>query len=293
MEKKLIVLFLLVFVSLAICGCSSKLYFIVCPTEIAPEKTSESALIRLRERLVAYWAIAVEKDSNSNIIPARHYRYKHDRFLFGSKIGEDDNISFRDPTSILNKIIIDTPGTEKAIAIRKDYDESWRIYWLTEKDVENLKTAGENGVLYLPHYDSLPKFDGPFCHSRPYNENQDASGFSYSVKFMNLGKDKISVLPFKLNEFEESKVSSDIIVIHSNGSVVQRYFCSKPNEKASFKWYNDTLHEKNNTDVLFDIPSEFSSKNGRAIIFQIDARKKQVKVKYEIYDEKTGQSYIK
>ena len=50
-------------------------------------------------------------------------------------------------------IIIKDINRPIGIAIKKTVDNDWRIYWLQDPDIKDLR---KEGVVYLPPYEDLP-----------------------------------------------------------------------------------------------------------------------------------------
>ncbi|MEI6127237.1 MAG: hypothetical protein WCQ99_11875, partial [Pseudomonadota bacterium] len=86
------------------------------------------------------------------IIPVQHYRYNHDDITVENPL----KVSFKEPLTVSSIIIIDSPKKQLGIAIKKKKDESWRVYWASNKDLVEAPVADDVGVIYLPPYETLP-----------------------------------------------------------------------------------------------------------------------------------------
>ena len=137
--------FILVFTS-----CSSGIRFVVCPNEIAEKMKMESDVGERKELLFGlnYRVIVVHKTPSNIIVPVQHFRPEH---TFGYRT-HPKTVSFENPLMLGTLIIIGKLQKPLGIAIKDNGDINWRIYWLKDADIKELRN---NGVVYLPPYNRL------------------------------------------------------------------------------------------------------------------------------------------
>jgi hypothetical protein len=137
--------FILVFAS-----CSSGIRFVVCPNEIAEKMKMESDVGERKELLFGlnYRVIVVHKTPSNKIVPVQHFRPEH---TFGYRT-HPKTVSFENPLMLGTLIIIGKLQKPLGIAIKDNGDINWRIYWLKDADIKELRN---NGVVYLPPYNRL------------------------------------------------------------------------------------------------------------------------------------------
>jgi hypothetical protein len=132
-------------------GCTSGVRFYVCPHELALEMKSKTNMGQKKEVLAHqdFRVIVVKIDKDGEISVVQHYRPEH---TFSDRV-HHRSVSYDDPLTLTALIIVDEISTTDGIAIKKLNDSDWRIYWLKDSDIKELK---ETGVVYLPPYDDLP-----------------------------------------------------------------------------------------------------------------------------------------
>lgn len=143
-------LFMLIGSTIILGGCSSGIRFFVCPYEFSTEMKSESDIGQRREILVGldYRVLVVHIDENGEIVPIQHYRPEH---TFGNRTHPLE-VSYEKPLTLTALVIINEVQKPMGIAIKKVSDIDWRIYWLKDADIKELRN---NGVVYLPPYNRL------------------------------------------------------------------------------------------------------------------------------------------
>lgn len=136
---------------LVLSGCSSGLRFLVCPSEIAEKMKMEVDIAQRKELLwgLDYLVLAADKNPQNETIPVQHYRPEH---TFGNRIHSIE-VSFDKPQAIGAQIIVTDINVPKGIAIKKLKDRFWRIYWLKDTDIDEIR---KTNVVYLPPYNKLP-----------------------------------------------------------------------------------------------------------------------------------------
>ena len=137
--------------SVVFCGCSSSLRFYVCPNEVATVVKSKTDIGEKKEVLVDldYRVLAVHKNKNKEVVPIQHYRPEH---TFGNRT-HPRSVSFDKPLTLTALVIIKELTKPIGIAIRKRTDIEWRVYWMKDSDIGEIR---KNSVVYLPPYKKLP-----------------------------------------------------------------------------------------------------------------------------------------
>ena len=132
-------------------GCTSGTRFHVCPSEIAEKMKAEADIGQRKELLwdLIYIVLVVHKSLHNVIVPVQHYRSEH---TFGNRIHPIE-VSFDKPQAIGAQIIVADISAPKGIAVKKFKDKFWRIYWLKDTDIDEIR---KTGVVYLPPYKKLP-----------------------------------------------------------------------------------------------------------------------------------------
>ena len=132
-------------------GCTSGTRFHVCPFEIAEKMKVEADIGQRKELLwnLSYIVLVVHKSLHNVIVPVQHYRPEH---TFGNRIHPIE-VSFDKPQAIGAQIIVTDINVPMGIAIKKLKDRFWRIYWLKDADIDEIR---KTGVVYLPPYRNLP-----------------------------------------------------------------------------------------------------------------------------------------
>ena len=139
------------FILFVLNGCSSGIRFFVCPNQYADEMKAVTDIGLRREILVGsdLRIVIVHLNQNNEIVPVEHYRPEH---TFTNRIHPLD-VSFEKPMTLTTLIVIKKLQKSIGIAIKKFSDRDWRIYWLSDSDIRDLK---REGVVYLPPYEDLP-----------------------------------------------------------------------------------------------------------------------------------------
>ena len=144
-------IFLLLLVLFLICGCSRwigfKTEFLAFPSEIT-HSTNDNDLTREALFDLDYSIVIVTKKS-SVISPVKHYRHEH---TFTNKVWVT-NVTFQNPQLISSFIIIDELSTNNGIAIKKNSDDKWKVLWLTNESITEIKTTKR---IKLKPYNEMP-----------------------------------------------------------------------------------------------------------------------------------------
>lgn len=148
MKKNIIIL---IGFTLFLASCASGIRFLVSPYEKGPEMRSTSDLGQRKEILwhLDYRILIVHRNESNEILPVQHYRPEH---TFGHRI-HPLKASFEEPMTMGTLIILKDVKRPIGIAIKIKADTNWRIYWLNDSDIKDLK---KTGVVYLPQYKDLP-----------------------------------------------------------------------------------------------------------------------------------------
>jgi hypothetical protein len=88
-------------------------------------------------------------DKSDAIVPVQHYRPEH---TFGNRT-HPRSVSFDKPLTLTALVIIKEFTNPIGIAIRKKTDIKWRVYWMEDYDISELR---KTGIVYLPPYKKLP-----------------------------------------------------------------------------------------------------------------------------------------
>ncbi len=121
--------------------------FLVYPYEIKEQNIGKN---NPREILFGqvYLILMIEK-KDGKIFPAQHYWPEH---TFTFRVWPK-KVSWNEPLHISSNIIVDNIAPLKnGIAIKKDSEQHWRVYWLTEEDIKIIK---EKEQLFLTPYTKL------------------------------------------------------------------------------------------------------------------------------------------
>ena len=138
---------------LALIGCevhrltSLKYKFLVIPYELREQLDVDRASIRECLFKEPYRLICVERDGE-HIVPSRHYWFET---TFSYRVHPID-VSFNKPLFMGQDVIVDSISTKNGIAIKKEVADKWRVYWLNEDGVEQIKKKER---LVLPPFEKL------------------------------------------------------------------------------------------------------------------------------------------
>jgi hypothetical protein len=135
----------------AILGCSSGIQFFVCPNQYAAEMKTVSDIGQRREILVGsdLRVVVVHLNERNEVVPVEHFRPEH---TFTNRIHPLE-VTYEKPMTLGTLIIIKKLSRPIGVAIKNLSDLKWRIYWLQDQDIKDLK---KEGVVYLPLYEDLP-----------------------------------------------------------------------------------------------------------------------------------------
>ncbi len=136
---------------LAACG-SGKLAFVLCPSDVHEALVRESDLGRQRELLypLDYMVVAVGR-TQGRVAPLAHYGWTHTTAL----PIQPSVVDFATPTHVSDYFAI-VPSGELGIAVRDLKETRYRVQWLTEAEVGEVRSTG---VLHLRPIDELPFLD--------------------------------------------------------------------------------------------------------------------------------------
>lgn len=131
-------------------GFTSGVRFYVCPYELSTEVKSKIDIGKKKEILAhqEYRVIVVQMKTNGSVSVAQHYRHKH---TFSNRI-HPRSVSYDNLLTLTAMIIVDDVTTENGIEIKNLDDNKWHIYWLSDKDIKDLKRTG---IVCLPPCDGL------------------------------------------------------------------------------------------------------------------------------------------
>ena len=134
-----------------ILGCSSGIQFFVCPDQYAAEMKTVSDIGQRREILVGsdLRVVVVHLNERNEVVPVEHFRPEH---TFTDRIHPLE-VTYEKPMTLTTLIIIKKLQRPFGVAIKNLSDLNWRIYWLQDKDIKDLR---KEGVVYLPPYEDLP-----------------------------------------------------------------------------------------------------------------------------------------
>ena len=134
-----------------ILGCSSGIQFFVCPDQYAAEMKTVSDIGQRREILVGsdLRVVVVHLNERNKVVPVEHFRPEH---TFTDRIHPLE-VTYEKPMTLTTLIIIKKLQRPLGVAIKNLSDLNWRIYWLQDMDIQDLR---KEGVVYLPPYEDLP-----------------------------------------------------------------------------------------------------------------------------------------
>ena len=140
-------IFATIFLSFILNGCSSAYRFYVCPHEFTEEVKSKKDIGKKKEALAKkdYRVLVIDNEK----MPVQHFRPEH---TFGNRIHPRD-VAFENPLTLTSLIIVEQLNLSYGIALKKLNDNDWRIYWLQDADIKDIRNEG---VVYLPQYEKLP-----------------------------------------------------------------------------------------------------------------------------------------
>ena len=145
------ILFLLMSLGCIIAGCASEVRFYVCPYELAAQVKPTTDMGQKKEALAYqdYRVLVVQRGNQGLISPVQHFRPEH---TFGNSV-HPRVVTYEKPLTLTALIIVDEINNSTGIAVKKLSDTNWRIYWLQDMDIKDLK---KEGIVYLPPYEDLP-----------------------------------------------------------------------------------------------------------------------------------------
>jgi hypothetical protein len=148
MRKTIFVILFLVFF---IIGCSSGIRFFVCPNQYIDEMKTVKDIGQRREILVGLdlRVVIVHFNERNEIVPVEHFRPEH---TFTNRIHPLE-VTYKKPMMLTTLIIIKKLQRPIGVAIKDIGDSKWRIYWLQDADIKDLR---KEGMVYLPPYEDLP-----------------------------------------------------------------------------------------------------------------------------------------
>ena len=137
---------------LIISGCSSGIRFFVCPNQYIDKMKTVTDIGLRREILVGLdlRIVIVHLNEKSEIVPVEHFRPEH---TFAYRI-HPLNVSYEEPMTLTTLVIIKKLQKPIGVAIKHISDSNWRIYWLKDADIKDMR---KTGVVYLPPYEDLPQ----------------------------------------------------------------------------------------------------------------------------------------
>lgn len=144
-------LILSILVILIISGCSRwigfKIEFLAFPNDV--EFINKENDLNREVLFGLDYSIVIVKKDKGNVSPVTHYRPEH---TFGNKVWEA-NVNFQNPQQISSQIIIDNLNTNTGIAIKKSSEENWKVLWLTDDMIKEIK---ETKRIKLKPYNEIP-----------------------------------------------------------------------------------------------------------------------------------------
>ena len=148
MRTKIIVTLVSAFI---IFGCSSGIRFFVCPYQYVDKMKTVTDIGQRREVLTGsdLRVVVVHLNEGKEIVPVEHFRPEH---TFTNRIHPLE-VNYEKPMTLTTLIIIKKLQRPIGVAIKNLSDLNWRLYWLRESDIKDLR---KEGVVYLPPYDDLP-----------------------------------------------------------------------------------------------------------------------------------------
>ena len=135
----------------AFIGCTRGIRFFVCPNQYADEMKTVTDIGLRREILVGsdLRTVIVHLDEKGAVVPVEHFRPEH---TFSHRI-HPLKVSYEEPMTLTTLIVIKRLQKPIGVAIRHISETNWRVYWLKETDIKDLKNTG---VVYLPSHEGLP-----------------------------------------------------------------------------------------------------------------------------------------
>ena len=111
---------------------------------------------------------------------------------------------------------------------------------------------------------------------------------NYSVEIYNKGKEMIVVDPFLITDGPVSTV--EVGEVYTGSSIAPFY--TKPFQSVNIAWHSSTTGAGGSAQVTMNLPKEFTRERGSGIVFFIFPEEQKVDVAYEIFNPKTGETYI-
>ena len=113
---------------------------------------------------------------------------------------------------------------------------------------------------------------------------------NYSVEIYNKGKEMIVVDPFLITDEPVSTV--EVGEVYSHNSKAMSPFYTKPFQSVNIAWRSSTTGTRGSAQATLNLPKEFTKERGSEIKFYIFPEEQKVDVTYDIFNPKTGETYI-
>ena len=112
----------------------------------------------------------------------------------------------------------------------------------------------------------------------------------YGVGIENKGKEMIVVDPFQIADGSDSIVG--VGEAYPGGVAGMSPFYTKPFQSVNIAWYSSATGARGSAQARLNLPKEFTKERGSEIRFYIFPEEQKVDVAYEIFNPKTGETYI-